>query len=185
MGMLFRMTEEGRIDGNDWKGIPEFKVLNEPEFRSVVLIYDNQSMFRRMSVEQREERVMKSVIGEKWQGFKLDERYITASFMYRAIDYDHDIYMLDLYNSKLLSLSNMLSALEISDDVQQQKKYDIVNKNIAAFSKTKNELEMKIDGRGKISKNFKVVLSGFEKFQERAVQMRNESTLFRNLKTVE
>jgi hypothetical protein len=183
MGMLFTINEEGVISNSDWRGVKEFNALLEVEFRCVVMIWDNQSMYRRMPIEQREERVCKGLLGSNAERFLKSTKYKEASWLYRAIDFDIDLNMLEMYTKKLVGLSSMLNELEMSDDINVQKKYDTINKNVTNFMKLKNEFENKIEQRGKISKNFKVILSGIEKFYERAKMMKNEHEVYRNYRT--
>ena len=182
MGMLFTVDDEGKIEGNDWKAAKEWNKLSELEFRTVVFIWDNQSMYRRMSLEIREQRVAKAYLGETWGKFIGSSKYKEAQYLYRAFDFDIDMHMLELYTTKLVAQSLILAQLETSDDPVVQKKYDSVNKNVAQIMKLKADFEGKIDQRGKVNKNFKMVMSGYEKFQERAKQFKTEHQLFKNLK---
>lgn len=182
MGMLFNIGDDGAVDTNDWKAAKEWSKLTELEFRCVMLIWDNQSMYRRMEESQREERVLKGYLGADWEKFRKSAKYKEAMWLYRAVDFDIDLNMLEMYTKKLINYSMLLDQLETSDDIGVQKKYDAVNKNVANIMKIKADYEEKIAARGKINKNYKVILSGIEKFYERAKSMKNDHEIFRNLR---
>lgn len=180
MGMLFEINEEGKIDGNDWQAVPEFTGLNEAEFRCVVLVWDNQGAYRRMDLESRMERIGKSILGMGYEKFFNSKKYKEAMWLYRAIDFDLDLNMLDMYQTKLMGLMSLLGQLEMSEDNVIQKRYELVAKNVREYTKMKMEVEERINERGKLRKNFKTILSGIEKFQERARMMKQEHEVFIN-----
>jgi hypothetical protein len=184
MGMLFQIGDDGRIMGNDWQGVPEWRELDESEMRCVILIWDNQGPYRRMDVEARENRVVKSILGKEGEKFLKSGKYKEAMWVYRACDFDLDVQLLELLSGKIVSLMGLLTSLDMDEGEEVQKSYDRVAKNLATYQKQKTEVEDRINNRGVKVKNMKTVLSGIEKFQERARQMRSEHDVFKNKRAV-
>lgn len=174
------VNNEGKLVDNGWMGVPEFKKLTEPQMRCVAYIVDNQSPFRRMPLDTREERVVKQILGADELGFLKTPKYKEAFFLYKAMDYDQLLTMIELYEKKLIGLQGLLDKMDMSDDIVNQKKYEAVQKNVASYMKQLQEFEKERELRGKIVKNIKLLLSGIEKFQVRAAQMKMESTVFKN-----
>ena len=174
------INNEGKLADSSWQGIPEFKKLTELQMRCVAYIVDNQSPFRRMALEDREERVVKQLLGVEELGFLKTAKYKEAFFLYKAMDYDYLLTMIELYEKKLIGLQSILTAMDMSDDLAVQKKYESVQKNVATYMKQLQEFEKELEMRGKIVKNLKLLLSGIEKFQVRAKQMKMESSIFKN-----
>lgn len=183
--LLIPIDKDSKIAENGWREIPEFsdlvKKFGDGGMKAVIISTDSGSMYRRFDMDIREEKACKIYFGSKWEDVIKDVLFQNAKFLYMELDYDYLYESRRVYELKLKEITDVIASLPFSIDNSQK---------ISAYSKMQEEqtkriaaINKEIEARGVIKKDFAgSVMTGIEKFQERARKRKEEHTVFRNKK---